>query len=200
MKRITLLLTLFCLTVVGVPAMFGTTLYTNGGPTAVSDFWDISLGASTSDTFACAATCTITGLTFYGTTPTYSPGATLGFSVTSGENFGIGYGSGLTILPVTVPCNGIGQCVYTVPISGILALSPGTYWLNLTEGPPDLAWFESFGPSEASHTSANGSTIFNIPSEAFTLTGNQVPEPGSFLMLGTGILGLAGVLRRKLKL
>ena len=33
---------------------------------------------------------------------------------------------------------------------------------------------------------------------AFTLIGTQVPEPGSLIMLGTGVLGLAGVIRRKL--
>ncbi len=40
-------------------------------------------------------------------------------------------------------------------------------------------------------------------SQAFTISGTPtgvVPEPGSILMLGTGILGFAGVLRRKLKL
>jgi hypothetical protein len=31
-------------------------------------------------------------------------------------------------------------------------------------------------------------------------TGSTVPEPSTFLMLGSGILGLAGVLRRKMNL
>lgn len=35
--------------------------------------------------------------------------------------------------------------------------------------------------------------------EAFTINGGQtVPEPSSIMLLGSGILGVAGVLRRKL--
>jgi len=201
MKRITLLLlTVLCLTVVGVPAM-AKVIYSNGGPGAASDFWDIGGDASTSNTFTCTQTsCTPTGLLFYGTNAPFSPGETIAFSITSGENFGINYGSGLSILPSTaIPCNGLGQCIYNVSLAGTLALSSGTYWLNLTEGQPGLGWWESpFGTSQASHTGPGGATIFNITGEAFTINGTTVPEPGSFLLLGSGILGLAGMLRRKL--
>jgi len=199
MKRITLLLlTVFCLTVVGIPAM-AKVIYTNGGPTAVSDFWDIGGTASTSNTFTCTQTsCTPTSLTFYGTAAPFSPGETIQVSITSGENAGIDYGTELSLLPSTaIPCNGLGQCIYTVPVS-FLALPSGTFWLNLTEGQPGLAWWEGTGPSQASHTAPGGATIFNIQGEAFTLNGTTTPEPGSFLLLGSGILGLAGVLRRKL--
>ena len=39
-----------------------------------------------------------------------------------------------------------------------------------------------------------------LPSEAFTITGGTgtTPEPSSIMLFGSGILGLAGVLRRKL--
>jgi hypothetical protein len=38
----------------------------------------------------------------------------------------------------------------------------------------------------------------NVFAPNLEVQGNGVPEPGTFLMLGTGILGLAGTLRRKL--
>jgi len=46
--------------------------------------------------------------------------------------------------------------------------------------------------------------VGSIPSESFTLTGigdiGLVPEPSSILLFGSGILGLAGVLRRKVNI
>jgi hypothetical protein len=42
----------------------------------------------------------------------------------------------------------------------------------------------------------------SIPSEAFTLTGSTsggtTPEPGSVMLFASGVLGVAGVLRRRL--
>ncbi|HUK73897.1 MAG TPA: PEP-CTERM sorting domain-containing protein, partial [Candidatus Bathyarchaeia archaeon] len=68
-----------------------------------------------------------------------------------------------------------------------------------------IYWDENSGPSSASENS-----VGTIPSEAFTVLGGTsssttttsttgtVPEPSSILLFGSGILGLAGVLRRKL--
>ena len=89
-----------------------------------------------------------------------------------------------------------------------------TYWLNLQNavvpsGDP-VYWDENSGigcngsdghgancPSMASE-----SAIGTIPSEAFTIYGSgtsgTTPEPGSVVLFGSGILGLAGLLRRKL--
>ena len=43
-------------------------------------------------------------------------------------------------------------------------------------------------------------SLGSIPSEHFTLTDTSgtTPEPSSILLFGSGILGLVGVLRRKL--
>jgi len=47
---------------------------------------------------------------------------------------------------------------------------------------------------------ASESAVGTIASEAFTVHGgmNQMPEPSSIMLFGSGILGLAGVARRKL--
>ncbi len=49
---------------------------------------------------------------------------------------------------------------------------------------------------------AQENTLGSIPSEAFTVSGvpspGTTPEPGSIILLGSGILGLSVVLRRKL--
>jgi len=98
---------------------------------------------------------------------------------------------------------GFNVCTETGSFSGP-ALDAGTYWLNLSNavvntGDP-IYWDENSGPSSASENS-----VGTVPSEAFTVLGGTsttvtgtVPEPSSILLFGSGILGLAGVLRRKL--
>ena len=64
-----------------------------------------------------------------------------------------------------------------------------------------IYWDENSGPSTAYEN-----TIGSIPSEAYTLTGTHggppptTPEPSSILLFGSGVLGLAGLLRRKMNL
>ncbi|MGB8889038.1 MAG: PEP-CTERM sorting domain-containing protein, partial [Candidatus Korobacteraceae bacterium] len=93
-------------------------------------------------------------------------------------------------------------------------LNAGNYYLTLTnaataDGNP-LYWDENSGVgcmSSGCPSSAQENTLGTIPSEAFTLSGGTgtttttsgtTPEPSSIMLFGSGILGLAGVLRRKL--
>ena len=59
-----------------------------------------------------------------------------------------------------------------------------------------IYWDENSGPAQAYEN-----TVGSIPSEAFTLTGisnGTTPEPSSIMLFGSGILGVAGLLRRRL--
>jgi hypothetical protein len=61
-----------------------------------------------------------------------------------------------------------------------------------------IYWDENSGPSTAYEN-----TLGSIPSEAFTVTGSgspppNSPEPSSILLFGSGVLGVAGILRRRL--
>ena len=53
-------------------------------------------------------------------------------------------------------------------------------------------WDQNSGLSQA-YDDAVGA----IPSEAFYIDGTATPEPSSIMLFGSGILGLAGVLRRR---
>jgi hypothetical protein len=78
-----------------------------------------------------------------------------------------------------------------------VALQAGTYWLLLYDGVTaennPVFWDESAGHSSAFQTGTGA-----IPSETFILYGTT-PEPSSLLLLGSGLLGFALMMRSKLK-
>ena len=212
MRIASLSLLALCLAV--VPAM-AQTVYSNGPINGNTDAWTVNFGFIVSDTFNVSNSGTqITGGSFG---MWLFPGDTLTsaeLSITSGENGGTSYFD-QTVNFSQSGCagNGFGfnVCTETTSFNGP-TLNAGTYWLNLQNavvpsGDP-IYWDENSGPSQASENS-----IGSVPSEAFTVLGTSttttattttttggtsVPEPSSIMLFGSGILGLAGVLRRKL--
>jgi hypothetical protein len=199
-----------CLTLAAVPAV-AQTVYSNGPINGNVDGWTINFGFVVSDTFNVGVNnTTITGFDFGAHV---FPGDILTsaeLSITSGENGGTNYFDQIVNFTQSncVPNNfGFNVCLESSTFNGP-TLNGGTYWVNLQNamepsGDPAY-WDENSGPSSASE-----STVGSIPSEAFTVLGTSstttststktsVTEPSSIVLLGSGMLGLAGLLRRRL--
>ena len=199
-------LSLLALCLVAVPAM-AQTVYDNGAINGTTDGWTINFGFVVSDTFTTGGGV-VNGLAFGAWT---FPGDVLlnaEVEITSSEFGGTTYTDQIVSFTQS-GCSGnqygFNVCTETGSLSPV-NLAAGTYWLNLdnavvNDGDP-VYWDENSGPSSASQNS-----VGTIPSEAFTILGGTtsttappptVPEPSSIMLFGSGILGLAGVLRRKL--
>ena len=200
-------LSLLALCLVALPAM-ADIAYDNGPINGTTDAWTINFGFVVSDTFTTGGG-TVNGLAFGAWV---FPGDVLQsaeVSITDAEFGGNTFFDGVVNFTQSGCVGnqyGYNVCTETGSFTDT-ALADGTYWLNLQNasvntGDP-IYWDENSGPSQASENS-----VGTIPSEAFTLTGTggttttttsgTVPEPSSIMLFGSGILGLAGVLRRKL--
>ena len=174
-------------------------IYSNGPINGTVDAWTINFGYVVSDTFYFPDWGTVSS---FGFGVWESPGDTLSsvdWSITSMENGGTVYGSGTAGVSQTfISVNQFGYDIAQVTVGGLdVNLGPaGTYWLNLqnavsAQGNP-VFWDENSGPSLASE-----SVVGTIASEAFSISGSYVPEPSSILLFSSGMLGLAGLARRK---
>jgi hypothetical protein len=204
------LLTILCLMLAATPAM-ADTLYSNGPYNGTTDAWTINFGFSVSDSFPCcngAWGFSVEDLHFVYWDASASDLLTtvdmqLGFS-----SFG---GTTQTLSGVTNTFLGTNQYGYFLYEAGYsfnnIDVLPGTDYVTLSNACSTsgcsrvnpIYWDENGGPSTAYEN-----TIGSIPSEAFTLTGERIccgptPEPSSVMLFGSGILGLAGVLRFKLR-
>ena len=214
MKMRITLLSLLALCLAVVPAMAAD--YNNGPVNGQVDAWTINFGFSVTDSVQLSGQ--VTGLDFYAWV---IPGDTITNvevqfgSAAFGNNLYDGFVQ-LTQSNCSTNQFGYNVCMESGSFSG--PNLSGNAWLtlqnaNVPSGDP-VYWDENSGvgcTSPGCPSSAQENSIGTIPSEAFTVIGGgttsttsstttsgTTPEPSSILLFGSGILGLAGVLRRKL--
>jgi len=205
------LLTILCLLLAVAPAV-ADTLYSNGPFNGNTDAWGIDYGFAVSDSFTVASGFTIQDfhLAYWTAAGNQMTSVDMAFGTTSFGGTYNTYGVSNTTL---LGNNNFGFAVYQADLtSGINVPWLGAGYVSLqnactaggcSAGEAQIFWDENGGGSTAYENS-----LGSIPSEAFTLTGSTgtttttttgtTPEPSSIMLFGSGILGLAGVLRRKL--
>src|ERR1700677_10282 len=196
-----------------VPAFAGTILYDNSTATSGTNTgYTMGTGSgdnSVSDSFTVSSSATATGANFW---IVLEPGDSL---LSVDWSIGTAPFGGAPAVPIATSSGQVGTEYGTDPIydesisfPGV-SLQPGTtYWFTLQDGMSTLdpavsfvEWDESNGPS-AAFQNEPGYGVPSIPSETFQITGSSAsttPEPSSFLLLASGLTGLAAMLRRKIK-
>src|ERR1035438_7409548 len=194
------LLTILCLMLAVAPAMADT--YSNGPYNGTNDAWTINFGFTVSDSFTLGAGG-VSSFHFV-----YWDASASDLLTTADLQLGTtSFGGGATTVAFSstfLGTNQYGYNLYQADASGLsIPWAGGAGYATLgnacsTSGcsvSNPIYWDENSGPSTAYEN-----TLGSIPSEAFTITNgpSTTPEPSSIMLFGSGILGLAGVMRRKL--
>src|SRR5271166_4926410 len=212
-------LVVLCLLLVAVPAVAQT--YDNGPINGSTDAWTINFGYIVSDTFT-APSPSISAFSFgvweFGGDSMTSVDWSITASENGGQVYGSGTASGKNLTDTFISSNQYGYDIDLITVTGLNVNGLTTdkrYWLTLQNAlvPSGnlVFWDENSGidcESSGCPSLASEGALGTLPSEAFTIGGGcgagnnspcgTTPEPSSIMLFGSGILGLVGVLRRKL--
>ena len=200
------------------------TIYDNGPVNGQVDAWTINFGFSVSDTFHCCMGLSpqgsVTDISFWAWVEPGDTATSVEVAIGNTGYFSNNLFDGTVSLTQSNCFTnnfGFDVCNEHGNFSGPV-LGTGNYYLTLenaatSEGNP-LYWDENSGvgcTSPGCPSSAQENSLGTIPSEAFTLSGSSTtstttttsgtstPEPSSIMLFGSGLLGFAGILRRKVK-
>jgi hypothetical protein len=207
------LLTILCLTLAAVPAMaqgcnFAPHCYDNGPVNGQVDAWNVSSTFAVSDSFTLNPETQINNISFWAWLVPGDAAVSVGIAIGNQGYFSNNIYDNPAVSLTQAACTtnelGFDVCHESATIN--VQPPAGNYWLTLSNGVTaelgSMYWDENSGvgcTSLGCPSLANDNSLGTIPSEAFTVSGGPsptTPEPGSIMLFGSGILGLAAVLRR----
>jgi hypothetical protein len=181
-------------------------LYDNTGPGSfTTNAWSFynsgGGGTSVTNSFTLSHDVLVNGFTFYVWVDPGNSLSSVTWSITDtpfGAAIATGNATGGPNTQVATAYNYYSILQESISIPSLYLAGANTYWFELSNGIDaydiGVYWDESDGSSTAFLSSGD-----QIPSETFQVNGTEVPEPSSFLLLGNGLLALAGLARRKLR-
>jgi opacity protein-like surface antigen len=188
-----------------VAPAFADVAYTNGPINGTIDAYTINQDFQVADSFTVPTSDPLTSVSFGLWLFPGDSASSVDWAIftdpTNQVNLFAGTGS-LTLTDTFNNSFGYDVSTATFSLPNLTGLTIGTtYWLSLsnlaTTNNDSGYWDENDGPSQGWQSGGNGF----ISSHSFTISNDAnaaVPEPGSLALGGTGLLLLAGALRRKL--
>jgi PEP-CTERM motif-containing protein len=203
------LMVILCVAAFALPASAGV-LYENGPINGTTDAWTINFGFVVSDSFTLTSASSVNEVAFGAW---LFPGDVLEsveVSFTSDEFGGTTYFDQVVNLTQSNCAGnqyGFNVCLASGDFAGV-DLAAGTYWMNLQNAVVDTGdpvyWDENSGVgchSQGCPSLPSQNSLGTIAAEAFSVLGSSgggtVPEPGSLLLFGSGVVTSLGMLRRK---
>jgi hypothetical protein len=188
--------------------LYNNTTGTSYSVSATDTAWEVNNGYTVTDSFVLSQSSVVTGATFPFWLSFGDSATSVNWEITSSPYGAALYSGTATGLPndfLNLSFNGAWDVDEESISLPNLSLAAGDYWFQLSDvttadsGP--AFWDQSLGASSA-YENGPGYDDYAIGSQTFEILGDggpAVPEPSSFLLLGSGLAGLAGLLKRKLR-
>ena len=225
MRRLTFALVVIGLLACAGPASAGVVFDNITGTTDNFNVngWTIANGWLVADTFTLGSPTTVTGVNFWVLKSSNDPVTSVQWSVISDVGLPTA-GTTLYAADASVTDAFVEQDKYSLYVdkitfsTGGISLGAGTYWLELTtavsappgnqiywdqsDGTNSIAWMGTYGYLANTGNGCGGQGAGfqgTTCTESFQVLNadTTAPEPGSLMLFGSGVLLLAGTLRRK---